>query len=165
MRKLNVLLFALLAAAIWACTGSSEGRIYVADDANVLTASQRDSLVAELKDLESRIGSQMAIKVIDSLGDATVESYAANLAETWKLGRESYNDGIVIVVSITDKKIRIEVGSGLEQIITNGVCTRIIGGEMAPLFREEKYFDGLMLAVQEIKGLIAGNTGLIGKPA
>lgn len=164
MKKLNILLLVFTIVVGWACTRSGESRTYVSDDARVLSAPQRDSLVAELKDLEDRIGSQIAIKIVDSLGGENIESYAINLAETWKLGRENYNDGLLIVVSIRDKKIRIEVGRGLEQIATDGVCARIISGEMAPLFREEKYFEGLMLAVQEIKGLIIANTGLIGEP-
>ena len=136
---------------------------YVNDSADVLTSEQEQMLKMELKELQDSIGSQLAVLIIDSLNGESIESYSLRTAQEWKLGRKNYNDGVLITVSIFDRKMRIEVGTGLEDIIRNETAAQIIQDDMVSNFRQENYFEGLLRAVQHIKKLIRENKQFIGE--
>jgi uncharacterized protein len=84
------------------------------------------------------------------------------MAEELRLGRSTHNDGLLIAIVTMERKIRIEVGTGLENIIKDEVAARIIRDDMAPLFRQEKYGQGIYLAVDKITKLIEENKELVG---
>ena len=105
----------------------------------------------------------MVVLTIDSLNGQKIEDYSLKIANDWGIGRNDYNDGILITVVLFDRQMRIEVGNGLERIITDEIAAKIIREDMAPRFREEKYFHGLYAAVKEIKSLIRNNKQLIGQ--
>jgi uncharacterized membrane protein YgcG len=136
---------------------------YVNDNARLLSDPQIDALTEEIRELENSIGSQIVILTIDSLNGQKVEEYSLNIANEWQIGRKDYDDGILITVAKRDRKIRIEVGYGLERIVRDEIAASIIEDHMAPRFREENYFDGLQAAVRELKNLIKANKNLIGK--
>jgi uncharacterized membrane protein YgcG len=136
---------------------------YVVDNALLLTHPQMDSLDAEIHELEKSIGSQLAIVIIESLKGQKIEEYTLETANKWKLGRAKYDDGILIGVALSDRQMRIEVGFGLEKIVTDEIAAKIIREKMVPRFKEEQYFKGLLAAVREIKLLIKNNKKLIGQ--
>ncbi len=143
--------------------GSNEKRNFVFDRSGVLLIDEVDKLNFELIELEDSIGSQMAVLIIDSLGMESIEAYSLRTANEWGIGRKDFNDGILITLSIQDRKIRIEVGYGLERIIADEIAARIIREKMVPKFKEEKYFEGLLAAIIQIKTLIYENRELIGQ--
>jgi len=120
-------------------------------------------LTSNLKKLESDIGSQVVILTIDSLSGASIEEYSLQVAECWMIGRAGYNDGLLITVALNDRKMRIEVGYGLEKIIKDHISKNIIVNEMTPNFREQNYFDGLLSATNKIDSLIRSNVDLVGE--
>ncbi|HET9487233.1 MAG TPA: TPM domain-containing protein [Chryseosolibacter sp.] len=163
LRLLASLVVVLLAISCQQKRVDEPPRYYVNDQVNLLTPSQRDSLTAEIVELEKNIGSQMVILIIDSLRGVKIEEYSLRLANEWGIGRSAYNDGVLITVAMTDRKTRIEVGTGLELIIKDEIAARILREDMAPQFREGRYFEGLYVTVSKLKALITENQHLIGK--
>ncbi|WP_158637666.1 TPM domain-containing protein [Novosphingobium taihuense] len=115
----------------------------VTDAANVLTANQRAEMTQKLAKFESRTRHQMAIVTTPSLGGRDVAVYTKDLANSWGVGRKGINDGIVILIAPTERKVRISVGHGLEERLPNALCQQIIESEMLPSFRRQDYAKGL----------------------
>src|SRR5688572_28504201 len=127
------LIFLALVTNAW-CQDKLAKVYFVTDSASMLTDEQQSKLVEQLKNLETNIGSQMAILTIESLHGEKIEDYSLRTASNWGLGRKNYNDGILITVALRDQQVRIEVGSGLEKIITDEIAAQIIREEMIPNF-------------------------------
>lgn len=142
---------------------TSVDRQFVFDYAKLLTPGQKDSLTNESIELEDSIGSQLVVLIIDTLVRESIEEYSLRIANEWGIGREGYDDGILITVVLRQRKMRIEVGDGLEKIISNETAAAIIREQMIPYFRQGKYYKGLTLAVKRIKKLIKENKALIGQ--
>ncbi|MFK7901103.1 MAG: YgcG family protein [Cyclobacteriaceae bacterium] len=134
----------------------------VNDYGNILTEPEESTLNELLKSLEDSIGSQLVILTIDSLYGETIESYSLKVADK-KIGRASHNDGILILVSVKDRKVRIEVGYGLELIIKDEIAWRIINQQITPEFKKGNFFEGLNKGSEEIIQLIYSNPELVGK--
>ena len=136
---------------------------WVSDYAGVLTPGQTDSLETAQQQLEDSTGSQIAILIIDSLPGIPLEEYTLNTFNTWGVGRKDINDGILIVVAIFNRQMRIGVGYGLEKIITDEIAGQIIQEEMVPPLQQQNYFEGLLASVERIKQLIYQNQPLVGQ--
>jgi len=156
----------LVLSGIWAVSCATKtgdvSHPFVSDEIHLLTDSQRDSLTTVMKELESTVGSQMAVVIIASLNGRNIDEYSRELANTWGLGRRDYNDGVLITVALQDRQMRIEVGKGLERIITDEIAAQILKEDMVPAFRQEKYFEGIYVAATRMRVLIAKNKPLIG---
>lgn len=135
----------------------------IRDSVNVLTTRQQEDLEKEIKALEDSVGSQIRILIVNSLNGEKIEEYSLRVTEAWAIGRVGFNDGILITIAIRDKQMRIEVGTGLENIIKDDIAAEIIREDMTPQFREAKYYEGLSTAVQRIKTLIKTNSQRIGE--
>jgi len=142
-------------------TSSNNGHRII-DNSYILTKSQKDSIETLIKKLDQEIGSQIAVLTIDTLGKENLEDFSLRMAEELRLGRSTHNDGLLITIVTMERKMRIEVGTGLENIIKDEIAGRIIQDEMVPLFRQEKYGQGIYLAVDKISKLIIENKDLIG---
>lgn len=136
----------------------------IIDNSYLLTQPQSDSILAIIDKLDESIGSQIAILTIDTLGGEKLEEFSLRMAGKLRLGRPIHNDGLLITVVTMERKIRIEVGTGLENIIKDEIAARIIREDMAPLFRQQKYGQGIYLAVDKISKLIIENKELVGTP-
>jgi uncharacterized protein len=136
---------------------------FVTDSAFILSGDQEAKLTEQLRNLERNIGSQMAILTIESLHGEKIEDYSLRTAKHWKLGRKDYDDGILITIALHDRQLRIEVGYGLEKIISNDLAAQIIRDDMIPNFKNDRYYEGLMLAIDKITELIKDNQELIGQ--
>ena len=131
----------------------------VNDYTDLLTVDERQRLESDLAGREQATGTQMAIAVFRSLADlrlpdgttpATIEELSIRLAEKWRIGQKGLDNGVILVVLVDDRKLRFEVGYGLEPVIPDIVAGRIISETIAPHFRERRYAAGLTAAVQEV---------------
>lgn len=138
-----------------------ENRIF--DYALLLSEKQEDSLFQLIERLDNEIGSQVAIATIFSLEGQRIEEYSLKLFEELRLGRATFDDGILITVAQAERTVRIEVGYGLEKIIRDEIAARIIREEIAPDFRKEDYAGGLITGIKKIIKLIEENEGLVGQ--
>ena len=121
---------------------------YVNDLAGVLTVEER----ASLEQLLGANGSEVAILIIPSLEGEDLDMYANTVFRTWGVGDKERNDGVLLLVAINDRKMRIEVGYGKEGELTDVASGLIIREILAPAFREERYYDGLRAAIDAIRG-------------
>ena len=129
---------------------------HVTDLTGTLTPDQLAQLETQLTDLEKRKGSQVAVYMISTLGDQSLEDYSLAIAEKNKLGRAKTDDGVLLFIAKDDRKVRIEVGYGLEGAIPDAKVGRIIREYMAPNFRNGDYNQGIVDAIGAITVLING---------
>lgn len=128
----------------------------VHDDAHVLRQETIDQLEQQLKAYEDSTSNQLAILIIPSLEGESLEEYSLKVAEHWKLGKANKDNGVLLLVAVDDHKMRIEVGQGLEGVLTDALCSRIIRNEMAPNFRRSDFDAGVTSAVTAITAAIKG---------
>lgn len=129
---------------------------HVTDLTGTLTDAQAAQLEAQLSAFEQRKGSQVAVYMVSTLGNQSLEDYALAIAEKNKLGRSRVDDGVLLFIAKDDRKIRIEVGYGLEGAIPDAKAGRIIREYLAPNFRKGDYDRGISEAVVAITSLIDG---------
>ncbi len=129
---------------------------HVIDQTATLTPAQRDALEQTLAAFEARKGSQIAVLLVPSTAPEAIEAYALRVAEVWKLGRRKVDDGVVVVVATNDRALRIEVGYGLEGVLTDLTSKRIISETMAPRFQQQDYFGGLTAGVAQMIRVVDG---------
>lgn len=128
----------------------------IVDATGTLDAGRRAALEARLESIEKQHGSQVAVLLVPSTEPESIEAYAIRVAEQWKLGRADVDDGVVLVVAMRDRRMRIEVGYGLEGAIPDAIARRIIAEQMAPRFQAGDFAGGLEAAVESIGRAIAG---------
>jgi uncharacterized protein len=126
------------------------------DDAKVLSPGTIEKLEQQLKSYEDSTSNQIAILIVSSLEGESIEDYSIRVVDKWKLGTQKKDNGVLLLVAIDDHKMRIEAGGGLEGVLTDAVCNRIIRNEMAPDFRRDDYDAGVTAAVDSIIKAIAG---------
>ncbi len=148
-----------------ACAPSSEKapKAWINDHANLLTEQEADYLAQVAMSLEDSVGSQMVVLTIDSLNGESIEELARRTANEWGIGRAEYNDGVLIAIAVRERRVRIEVGKGLEKILPDQMAARIISEDVVPQFRTERYFEGLLACMQRIKRMIILHADRIGK--
>lgn len=138
-----------------------ENTIY--DSAKLLSKVQTDSIFELINNLNKKVGSQMAVITIDTLNGQRINDYSLRQAERLKIGRPSFDDGILLTVAVKNREMRIEVGYGLELIIKDEIAALINRQIIAPRFRKGKYGLGIYKGLGSIRFLIENNRGLIGK--
>jgi uncharacterized protein len=129
------------------------------DLAGILKDSEAADLKAKLRRLEIDTAAQIAILTIPDLQGEVLEKYSLRVANAWKLGQIILNNGVLLLVAMRDRKLRIEVGLGLENILTNETCKEIIGNEMIPLFKKGEYYQGIDKGVSAIIRLLDWRQG------
>src|SRR6201981_3125753 len=115
----------------------------VVDQTGTLSAGDISSLTQKLKDLETRKGSQCAVLIVPTTEPETIEQFSIRAAEAWKIGRRRIDDGALLVVAKNDRKLRIEVGYGLEGSHTDATASRIINEIVVPKFRSGDFAGGI----------------------
>src|SRR5689334_22186876 len=98
----------------------------VHDEAHVLQQATIDQLEKDLKAYEDSTSNQIAILIVQSLDGDVLESYSMRVVEKWKLGQKGKDNGVLLLIAVDDHKMRIEVGQGLEGVLTDAQCSRII---------------------------------------
>ncbi|MBH9341851.1 YgcG family protein [Pseudomonas aeruginosa] len=130
----------------------------VVDTTNTLDEATRLRLGERLAALERRRGAQIAVVMLATTGSLDIETFADKLFQAWKLGRKTVDDGLLLVVAKDDRRMRIEVGYGLEGAVPDVVAGRIIRERMAPAFRQGDYAGGVEAAVAELIRLVDGES-------
>ncbi|MCF6189209.1 MAG: YgcG family protein [Cocleimonas sp.] len=128
----------------------------ITDVTNTLTAEQKTHLEQALERLEKEKGSQLAVLIVPTTSPEAIEDYSIRVAEQWKLGRKDVDDGVLLLIAKNDRKMRIEVGYGLEGAITDFSAGRIIKEYIAPEFRQGRFYNGVFAGVERLSGLIKG---------
>jgi uncharacterized protein len=128
----------------------------VHDEAHVLKPETIDRLEKKLKSYEDSTSNQIAILTIQSLDDDVLEQYSLRVAEKWKLGQKEKDNGALLLIVVDDHKMRIEVGQGLEGVLTDALSNRIIRNEIAPAFRRGDYDAGVTAGIYGIERAIGG---------
>ena len=156
-----VALTLLLAAVLWTAVAAAEVAVpqlsaRVTDLTGTLTAQQRASLDAKLEAFETAKGSQIAILIVPTTEPETIEQYGIRVAEQWRLGRAGIDDGILVLVALNDRRVRIEVGYGLEGAVPDAIAYRIIDAEILPAFRRGDVYRGLADGVDRLIRVVEG---------
>jgi uncharacterized protein len=128
----------------------------VTDLSGVLDVGQRTALEQKLRDFEARKGSQIAVLLLPTTQPETVEQYAIRVAETWKLGRKGVDDGALLLVATGDRKLRLEIGRGLEGPIPDSIAARIITDVIKPHLRRGDTYAGVDAGVDALIRVIDG---------
>ena len=126
------------------------------DEAAVLSAEAAVQLERQLEEHEKATSNQVAVLILSSLEGEVLEAFSIRVAEEWKLGTEKNDNGVLLLIAVEDRKIRIEVGQGLQGVLTDAVCSRIIRDVIAPEFRRGDYQAGIQVGVQTILAAIFG---------
>lgn len=128
----------------------------VTDQTGTLSPADQAALEAKLAALETRKGSQLAVLIVPTTEPETIEQYGLRVAEAWKLGRKGVDDGAILIVAKDDRKLRIEVGYGLEGAMPDAIAKRIIREDIAPLFRSGDYVGGINAGVDRMIAVADG---------
>lgn len=129
---------------------------HVVDQTHTLTADQQAKIEQVLAAFEVRKGSQLAVLMVNTTQPETIEQYAVRVEEKWKLGRKGVDDGVLLVIAKEDRKLRIEVGYGLEGVLPDAVAKRIIADDIAPRFKQGDFYGGVTAGVERITRVIDG---------
>ncbi|UFZ07938.1 YgcG family protein [Bradyrhizobium ontarionense] len=170
MRALSVVkallatLFVCLAAIALADVAVPQLTGRVVDQTGTLSSSDIAGLSQKLKDLETRKGSQVAVLIVPTTQPETIEQFSIRVAEAWKIGRKKVDDGALLVVAKNDRKLRIEVGYGLEGSLTDVTARRIIDEVITPKFRSGDFAGGIDAGVDRIIGVINGEALPVPQP-
>lgn len=128
----------------------------VVDTANALSASTRATLREQALQLQARKGAQLQVLVVPSVGDDGIEAYAQRVFEQWQLGRAGVDDGVLLLVAVQDRRVRIQTGYGLEGTIPDAYAARIIDKAIVPRLREGDLDQGLLDGSKVLVALIDG---------
>jgi uncharacterized protein len=128
----------------------------VVDEAGLLSAAARQRIEGRLAALESHTGDQVAVLVVPSLGGEPLERYSIKVAQTWKLGQKGKDNGVLLLIARDDRKLRLEVGYGLEPTLTDLQSREILDNVIRPRFREGDFDGGVERGVDAIVKVLRG---------
>ena len=129
---------------------------YVTDQAGLISAGVKVKLENYLKDFEKSDSTQIFILTVPSLEGKALEQYSVEVAEAWKIGQAGKDNGVLLFVARDDRQVRIEVGYGLEGMLTDLLAGRIIDHEIIPRFKEGKFEEGITAGVGGIVAVVRG---------
>jgi uncharacterized protein len=162
-RGLLLVAWLWLMAAVFAPAFAQQGLVAVpqltarvTDLTGTLTADQSSSLEAKLAAFEQSKGSQVAVLVVPTTQPEAIEQYSIRVVDQWKLGRGKVDDGVLVLVALNDRKVRLEVGYGLEGVLPDATANRIIQQDIVPSFKRGDYYGGINTGVDRVMRVIEG---------
>jgi uncharacterized protein len=163
-RRLALVAFTLLLITAWRGGVAAElefpqltGR--VVDEAALLTPAERHSITETLKAHEEATGNQLVVVTLRSLQGTPIEDYGYQLGRFWRIGQQGKDNGVLLIVAPNERKVRIEVGYGLEGALTDATSRAIIERIMVPAFRSGQFGPGIVAGVGAILEVISGEGG------
>ena len=128
----------------------------VTDLTATLSDLQINALESDLASFEAEKGSQVVVLIVSTTDPETIEMYGIRVAEAWQIGRTGIDDGVILLIAKNDRKVRIEVGYGLEGAIPDAYAKRIIENIIIPNFRQGQFYNGIANGAGAIMSLIDG---------
>lgn len=146
-----IIIVILLASSSTFANDYPKATSWINDYAGVLSSSQKQELDAILRDFEATDSTQVFVAIMDRIpGGASLEGYTNELFERWGVGQKTKDNGVLLAVFISDRKLRIEVGYGLEGELTDAQSKLIISNEIAPAFKQGNYYAGIKKGITSI---------------
>lgn len=133
---------------------------HITDTVGLLPGANRAALEARLADLEARKGAQVAVLIVASTQPEDIAAYSIRVVEAWKLGRTGVDDGVLFLIARDDRRMRIEVGRGLEGAIPDAVAKRIVAERVAPRFKAGDFPGGIEAGLEALVTQIEGEEAL-----
>jgi uncharacterized protein len=130
---------------------------YVTDYAGLLTPAEISRLDKALREYDTRTSNQVLVLIIKSLKGEAIESFGIKVAEKWKPGQKGKDNGAIFIIAKEDRQTKIEVGYGLEHLLTDLECSLIIDKIVKPKFQDGKYSEGIAAAIDSIINAITGD--------
>jgi uncharacterized protein len=131
---------------------------WVTDNANFLSAEAVQSLNARLAAYQRTTGHQLIVYIAPTTGDAPIEDWAVRAFAKWKIGRKGLDDGLALFIMPQDRKMRIEVGYGLEPVVPDAIASRVINEVLAPRFQAGQNDQAVTAAIDSLIGVIGGQS-------
>lgn len=156
LRSCIALLLLGSASFVYAYTSPGRPSSYVNDFAGVLNPAEKSSLETRLSSFAASTTNEISVVTIPNLGGDYIENYALKLFEEWGIGTQKNNNGVLLLLSVEDRQMRIEVGYGLEGALPDSVSDRIIRNEMVPSLQEGNYGQAIGRGVEAIIAATAG---------
>jgi uncharacterized protein len=129
----------------------------VVDEANILDQAARTALTQKLADLEAKTTDQLVVVTLRSLQGTSIEDFGVELGRRWRIGQQGKNNGVLLIVAPSERKVRIEVGYGLEGTLTDAVSKLIIENAIIPRFRANDVPGGVARGVDDIISVLTGD--------
>ncbi len=130
----------------------------VVDQAGVISAQSKSDIEAKSKTLEDKSGIQLVVATVKSLQGSDIETYANQLFRYWKLGEAKKNNGVLLLVAPNERKVRIEVGYGLEGTLTDALSSVIISSAIIPRFKSKDFSGGIERGIDGIISVLSGDS-------
>lgn len=146
----------LIAAAAWSALAVPPLKSRVADLTGTLSPQVVSRIEQQLAAIEKEKGAQVAVLMVPSVQPESIEEYAVRVFEQWKLGRKGVDDGVLLVIAKNDRKLRIEVGYGLEGVLNDATAKRIISDDIVPHLKRGDFAAGVEAGVARILRVIGG---------
>jgi len=150
----------LLLGAGWVCAEELQPipalTAHVTDTTGTLSAEQRGQLEAKLAAFERGKGAQIALLIVPTVKPEAIEQYSLRVVEAWKLGRQGVDDGAMLIVAKQDRKLRIEVGYGLEGVLNDATAKRIVSETIAPRFKLGDFYGGVDAGLDAMIQVVGG---------
>lgn len=137
----------------------------IVDEARILSADDRAQIEATLQELEGKSSDQIVVYTAPSLQGYEIEDFGYRLGRFWKIGQAGMNNGILLIVAPNERKVRIEVGRGLEPLMTDALSSSIIQNTILPGFRRGDFPGGIRAGVRDIKDVLLGDAEEVKKRA
>lgn len=128
----------------------------VVDQTATLSAEQRNALENKLATFESQKGSQIAVLIVPTTEPEDIAQFGIRVADVWKTGRAKEDDGVILLVAKNDRKLRLEVGRGLEGAIPDAIAKRVISETISPKFKTGDFYGGIDAGITQLMTLIEG---------
>lgn len=156
MFRAMILLLAVVALPAGAALNFPALTGRVVDNAHLLTAAQRSALTQKLAAAEKKTSNQVVVVTVPNLQGGTIEQFGYQLGRKWGIGQKGKDNGALLIVAPKEHKVRIEVGYGLEGVLTDALSSSIIYNDIRPAFRKGDYATGINNGVDSILKVIAG---------
>jgi len=153
-RRFLSILFVLLLVSPAAALEVPPLRARVNDYANVLQSNQVQSLESRLALLERDTGHQVAVLTVPTLDGEDIEGFSIRVAENWKIGKKGYDNGAILLVAVRDRRLRLEVGYGLEGVMPDAIAKRVTADYIVPYFRQQDYGGGIVAGIAAIDKIL-----------
>jgi uncharacterized protein len=127
---------------------------YISDPSKILDEETYNQINNQLTFLEDSVGSEVALVMLPSIGEAVPKDFAYKLFNLWGIGKKGSDNGLLILFVLDQKRVEFETGNGLESVLPDAICKRIITNELIPSFKNEAYGEGLLKGVNAISSII-----------